>query len=69
MRNVWLSLLAIAVCGGIGGVAGWAFAGLLGLGGVVAALAALVIATGIATALWAAGVALLDWWRRKARSR
>jgi hypothetical protein len=39
------------------------------LGGVVAALAALVVATGIATALWTAGVALLDWWRRKPRGR
>jgi hypothetical protein len=69
MRNVWLSLLAIIVCGGAGGVAGWAFAGLLGLGGVVAALVALVVATAIATALWAAGVALLDWRRRKPRGR
>jgi hypothetical protein len=69
MRNVWLSLLAIIVCGGTGGVAGWAFAGFLGLGGVVAALAALVVAAGIATALWTAGVGLLDWWRRKPRGR
>jgi high-affinity K+ transport system ATPase subunit B len=65
MRSIWLSLLALIVCGGIGGVAGWSLAMFFGLSGLVAAMVALIPAMVIAAALWAAGVALLDKLRHR----
>ncbi|MEP7061317.1 MAG: hypothetical protein ABI881_02910 [Betaproteobacteria bacterium] len=66
MRAVWLSLIGIVVCGGIGGVAGWSLATFFDLTGVAAALVALFVAALVAAALWTAGIALHDW-RRRAR--
>jgi hypothetical protein len=69
MRSVWLSLIGIIVCGGIGGVAGWSLAALLDLVGIGAALLALCVAAIVATTLWIGGIALYDWRRRSARGR
>lgn len=53
------SILAILVCGVAGGVAAWWLVSALGLDGSVAAILAAAIGMVAATALWAAGVALL----------
>ena len=54
-----LSIVAIAVCGGMGALAGVLAIGAIGIGGVGGALVATAIALVVATLLWAAGVALL----------
>ena len=65
MRSVWLSLLAITFCGGIGAAAGWSLAILVGASGIGAVLVAIFIAAPVAAGIWVAGVALLDWFRRR----
>lgn len=54
-----ISIVAVILCGGTGAVAAVALVRELGLSGVVAALVASVVAIGVATVLWIAGVALL----------
>jgi hypothetical protein len=50
--QLFVTIVAIALCGGIGGVAGWALVTSLGLSGVVAAIIAARVGMAIATGLW-----------------
>ncbi len=50
--QLFVTILAIGICGGIGGLAGWALVTSLGLSGVVAAIIAAIVGMAIATALW-----------------
>ena len=58
------SLLGIVVCGGLGGLAAWAIVTLAGFHGTFGAIVAAIVGMVVATALWAAGVWLLDRVRR-----
>ena len=58
------SLLGIVVCGGVGGLAAWAIVSFAGLHGTFGAIVAAIIGMLAATALWAAGVWLLNRLRR-----
>jgi hypothetical protein len=57
--QLFVTIVAIALCGGIGGVAGWALVTSLGLSGVVAAIIAASAGMAIATALWVGLTSLL----------
>lgn len=59
MRSLVGSILGILACGGLGAFAAWWLVTSLGLAGVPAALGAALVAMVVATALWAAGSALL----------
>jgi hypothetical protein len=54
MKAVLVSLVYIAISGGIGAVLGWWFVGSIGLAGVGGALVAVAIAVVVATACFAA---------------
>lgn len=57
--RILLSLVAIIVCGGIGAIAAFALVRALGLDGVMSAILAAIVGIGVATLLFALGVALL----------
>jgi hypothetical protein len=50
--ELFVTIVAIALCGGIGGLAGWALVTSLGLSGVLAAIIAASVGMAIATGLW-----------------
>jgi hypothetical protein len=58
------SLLGIVVCGGVGGLAAWVIVSLAGFHGTFGAIVAAIVGMLVATALWAAGVWLLNRLRR-----
>ena len=57
--SVFLSVIAILVCGVAGGYLAWVAVSNFGIGGPTGALVAAVIGMVVATALWAGGSALL----------
>jgi hypothetical protein len=59
MLSILGSILGILFCGGLGALGAWLLVSGVGLSGVPAAIAAAVVAMATATALWAAGSALL----------
>jgi len=57
--QLFITIVAIAFCGGVGGFAGWALVTALGLTGVVAAIVAAICGMVIAAALWVAVTSVL----------
>jgi lipopolysaccharide export LptBFGC system permease protein LptF len=60
MRNVFLQILAIIVCGGLGAFAGWFVMRFTGIEGTLGALLTIPIAVVVATAAWLVGVWMHD---------
>ena len=57
--SLFVSTIAILICGVAGGYSAWMLVSKLGIDGVVGAFVAAVIGMIVATALWAGGAALL----------
>ena len=53
MKSIVVSILYIAVCGGLGGVVAWWFAGSVGLAGLPGALVAAAVGMVVAVAAFA----------------
>ena len=57
--SIFVSMLAILICGVAGGYSAWLLVSNLGIDGVIGAFIAAVVGMIVATALWAGGSALL----------
>ena len=57
--SIFISIIAILICGVAGGYSAWLLVANLGIDGVAGALVAAVIGMVVATALWAGGSAVV----------